>query len=73
MINWKVNFPKTTKQILSLKGIGDYTASAIASFAFNQPYAVLDGNVFRVLARFFGIEIPINTTEGKKYLRNWHK
>jgi A/G-specific adenine glycosylase len=60
-------FPDQYDDILSLKGIGSYTASAISSFAFNQPYAVLDGNVFRVLARFFGKEIPINTTEGKKY------
>ena len=60
-------FPEEYENILSLKGIGTYTASAIASFAFNKPYAVLDGNVFRVLSRFFGIEIPINTTAGKKY------
>jgi len=60
-------FPEKYEDILSLKGIGSYTASAIASFAFNQPYAVLDGNVFRVLSRFFGKEIPINTTEGKKF------
>ena len=59
-------FPEKFENILSLKGIGNYTASAIASFAFNQPYAVLDGNVFRILSRFFGIETPINTTEGKK-------
>ncbi|MEO8823077.1 MAG: A/G-specific adenine glycosylase [Ginsengibacter sp.] len=60
-------FPRKYEDILALKGIGSYTASAISSFAFNEPYAVLDGNVFRVLSRFFGIEIPINTTEGKKY------
>jgi A/G-specific adenine glycosylase len=60
-------FPDDYETILSLKGIGTYTASAIASFAYNQPYAVLDGNVFRVLSRFFGIDIPINTTTGKKY------
>lgn len=59
-------FPKKYEKILALKGIGNYTASAIASFAYNQPFAVLDGNVFRVLSRFFGEEIPINTTEGKK-------
>ncbi len=59
-------FPEKFEGILALKGIGNYTASAIASFAFNQPYAVLDGNVFRVLSRFFGEETPINTTEGKK-------
>ena len=60
-------FPEQFEDILALKGIGSYTASAISSFAFNLPYAVLDGNVFRVLARFFGKEIPINTTEGKKF------
>ena len=60
-------FPEKYEDILGLKGIGTYTASAIASFAFNQPFAVLDGNVFRVLSRFFGREIPINTTEGKKF------
>jgi A/G-specific adenine glycosylase len=60
-------FPKKYEEILSLKGIGTYTASAIVSFAYNQPFAVLDGNVFRVLSRFFGEAIPINTTEGKKF------
>lgn len=65
--NLQGNFPEEYEEILSLKGIGNYTASAIASFAFNQPYAVLDGNVFRVLSRFFGQEIPVNTTEGKKF------
>jgi A/G-specific adenine glycosylase len=60
------HFPEKYEDILALNGIGNYTASAIASFAFNQPYAVLDGNVFRVLSRFFGIEIPVNTSEGKK-------
>ncbi len=60
-------FPEEYENILALKGIGNYTASAIASFAFNEPYAVLDGNVFRVLSRFFGIDIPINTSAGKKY------
>ena len=62
-------FPEKYEDILSLKGIGDYTAAAIASFAFNQPYAVVDGNVFRVLARFFGIKTPVDTTEGKKLFR----
>lgn len=63
-------FPIEYEDILSLKGIGTYTASAIVSFAFNKPHAVLDGNVFRVLSRFFGIAIPINTTAGKKYYGN---
>ncbi len=62
----KGKFPEKYEDILALKGIGNYTASAISSFAYNQPYAVLDGNVFRVLSRFFGKEIPIDTTEGKK-------
>jgi len=60
-------FPDVYEEIISLKGIGNYTASAILSFAFNRPYAVLDGNVYRVLSRFFGIETPINTSEGRKY------
>ena len=59
-------FPDTYESILRLKGIGNYTASAIASFAYNLPYAVLDGNVFRVLSRFFGIHSPIDNTDGKK-------
>jgi len=59
-------FPNTYEEILALKGIGNYTAAAIGSFAFNLPYAVLDGNVFRVLSRIFDIEIPIDSTQGKK-------
>ena len=62
----KGKFPEQYEDILALKGIGVYTASAIASFAFDQPYAVVDGNVFRVLSRFFGMEVPVDTTEGKK-------
>jgi A/G-specific adenine glycosylase len=62
----KGKFPDTYETIKELKGIGPYTAAAISSFAFNLPYAVLDGNVFRVLARIFGIIIPIDSTEGKK-------
>jgi len=67
-ISKKLNgkFPDTFEDILSLKGVGSYTASAIASFAYNLPYAVVDGNVFRVLSRFFGIKKPIDSTEGKK-------
>jgi A/G-specific adenine glycosylase len=60
-------FPGTYEEIISLKGVGPYTASAIASFAFDQPFAVVDGNVFRVLARIFGINKPIDLQEGKKY------
>lgn len=59
-------FPKTLEGIKSLKGVGDYTAAAIGSIAFGIPAAVVDGNVYRVLARHYGIETPINTTEGKK-------
>ncbi|ULQ51249.1 A/G-specific adenine glycosylase [Flavihumibacter fluvii] len=59
-------FPDTYEEIIKLKGIGAYTAAAIASFAFGHPFAVLDGNVFRVLSRYFGINTPIDTTEGKK-------
>ena len=59
-------FPKTHKEILALKGVGSYTAAAIASFAYNLPYAVVDGNVYRVLSRYFGIATPIDSTDGKK-------
>lgn len=59
-------FPSTYDTIKELKGIGPYTAAAIASFAFNEPKAVVDGNVQRVLSRYFGISTPIDTTTGKK-------
>src|SRR5688572_25350470 len=59
-------FPDTFEDILALKGIGPYTASAIASFAYNLPYAVVDGNVFRVLSRIFGIKMPTDSIDGKK-------
>jgi A/G-specific adenine glycosylase len=59
-------FPVQYDELIKLKGIGDYTASAISSFAAGESRAVLDGNVFRVLARYYGIAIPINSTEGKK-------
>ena len=59
-------FPDTFEEIRQLKGVGDYTAAAIGSIAFDLPVAVVDGNVYRVLARHFGISTPINTTEGKK-------
>lgn len=57
-------FPKSYNELVKLKGIGDYTASAIASICYSEPCAVVDGNVYRVLARVFGLETPINTTEG---------
>lgn len=59
-------FPREYEEIKNLKGIGEYTAAAIASFAFNKPHAVVDGNVFRVLSRYFGIHTPVDSTEGKK-------
>lgn len=59
-------FPTQHADILKLAGIGDYTAAAICSFAYNQPYAVVDGNVYRVLSRIFGIDTPIDSTSGKK-------
>lgn len=59
-------FPDTYKELLKLKGVGKYTAAAIASFAFNRPDAVLDGNVYRVLSRVFGIEEDIASTRGAR-------
>ena len=59
------HFPTTYEEIRKLKGVGDYTAAAIASIAFNLPQAAVDGNVYRVLSRHFGIDTPINSTEGK--------
>lgn len=59
-------FPRTYDDILHLKGVGPYTAAAIASFAYNLPYAVVDGNVFRVLSRFYGIDTAIDSTAGKQ-------
>ena len=62
-------FPSTYKELIKLKGVGDYTASAIASFCFNQPEPVVDGNVYRVLSRYFGVDIPINTPKGISYFK----
>ncbi|MBQ2589216.1 MAG: A/G-specific adenine glycosylase, partial [Prevotella sp.] len=59
------HFPNTMEEIKSLKGVGDYTAAAIGSMAFHLPVAVVDGNVYRVLARYYAIDTPINSTEGK--------
>ena len=59
-------FPTSYEQVRQLKGIGDYTAAAICSFAYQQPHAVVDGNVYRVLSRIFGIQTPIDSTLGKK-------
>ena len=63
------NFPSTHKELVKLKGVGDYTASAIASVCFDEAQAAVDGNVFRVLARIFGIETPTNTSAGIKQFR----
>lgn len=62
--NLKGVFPSDYDALLALKGVGPYTAAAIASFAYNLPYAVVDGNVFRVLARFYGIDTPTDTQQG---------
>ena len=59
-------FPRSHAEVRALKGVGDYTAAAICSFAYNMPYAVVDGNVYRVLARYFGIDVSIDSTEGKR-------
>ncbi len=59
-------FPATYEGVRALKGVGDYTAAAICSIAYDLPYAVVDGNVYRVLSRVFGISTPIDSTEGKK-------
>ena len=59
-------FPTEYNNIVKLSGIGEYTAAAISSFAFDEPYAVVDGNVYRVLSRLFGIQTPIDSSAGKK-------
>lgn len=63
---YKGKFPDKYDEIVALKGVGPYTAAAIASFAYNLPYAVVDGNVMRVLSRYFGIETPVDSAQGKK-------
>lgn len=62
-------FPTKFKELKKLPGVGEYTASAVASFAYQTPVAVVDGNVFRVVARFLGISTPINSTEGEKIFK----
>lgn len=59
-------FPNTYEGLLALKGIGPYTAAAIASFAYDLPHAVVDGNVYRVLGRYFGVDKPYDSTDGKR-------
>ncbi|RSK41790.1 A/G-specific adenine glycosylase [Mangrovimonas spongiae] len=67
--NLNGNFPDSYKDLLKLKGVGDYTASAIASICYNEKKAVLDGNVYRVLSRYFGVDEPINTSKGFKVFK----
>ena len=62
-------FPNTYEEVIQLAGIGEYTAAAICSFAYNLPFAVVDGNVFRVLSRLFGVDTPIDSTAGKKIFK----
>lgn len=62
----KGEFPSTYTEIIKLKGVGSYTAAAIASFAFDERCAVVDGNVYRFLSRVFDVDTPIDSTEGKK-------
>jgi A/G-specific adenine glycosylase len=64
--NFNGEFPTAHKNLIKLTGIGDYTAAAISSFSVNEAKAVVDGNVYRLLARYFGIDTPINSTKGKK-------
>ncbi|MBK7408672.1 MAG: A/G-specific adenine glycosylase [Saprospirales bacterium] len=64
-------FPETYEGIKAMKGIGPYTAAAIASFAFDLPHAVVDGNVYRVLARVFGLVTPVDSTDGKRLFSEW--
>ena len=64
---YKGIFPNQYKDVIDLKGIGTYTAAAICSFAFGQPYAVVDGNVYRVLSRLFNIDTAIDSNTGQKY------
>lgn len=59
-------FPDTYEDVRALKGVGDYTAAAICSFAYNMPYAAVDGNFYRIIARLWGIDTPIDSTTGKK-------
>ncbi|MBQ0060299.1 MAG: A/G-specific adenine glycosylase [Bacteroidales bacterium] len=64
------HFPADYEGVRSLKGVGDYTAAAITSIAYSMPYAVVDGNVYRVLSRYLDIDIPIDSTEGKKLYKS---
>lgn len=66
---YKGSFPTSYNELLTLPGVGPYTASAIASICGNEPKAVVDGNVYRVLARYFDIDLPINKPDGMRYLK----
>ncbi|MCC6384306.1 MAG: A/G-specific adenine glycosylase [Bacteroidia bacterium] len=66
---YKGVFPEDYHELLKLDGIGPYTAAAVASIAYNKPYAVLDGNVARVISRLFAIRVPVNSATGKKILQ----
>jgi A/G-specific adenine glycosylase len=63
-------FPSNYNSLIKLKGVGDYTASAIASICYNEPTAVVDGNVYRVLGRLLGVELSIDELAGKKYFKS---
>jgi A/G-specific adenine glycosylase len=64
----KGKFPESYDELIQLKGVGAYTAAAMASFAYNLPHAVIDGNVIRVISRFWGVKEPADSAEGKKIL-----
>lgn len=64
-------FPHTYQEVLALKGVGEYTAAAICSIAYGLPYPVVDGNVFRVISRYMGIDTPIDSVRGKKEITEW--
>ena len=68
--NLNNTFPKNYNELIKLKGVGDYTASAIASICFNEAVATVDGNVFRFLSRYFGVVAPINSTNGAKEFKS---
>ncbi len=70
MLQFNGKFPETYETIITLKGVGTYTAAAIASIAYNEAKAVVDGNVYRVLSRLYDLDLPIDSTEGKKTFQN---
>ena len=75
VVAWELNgiFPGNYNGLKKLKGIGDYTASAIASICFNEPAPVVDGNVYRVLSRYFGVDLAVNSSKGIKYFKELAK